>query len=86
MEREFCVITFDSTHQALDFERLSKEYGLKTRSIPVPRQISSSCGIAAKFNEELIKDVRQLCLDYQIEFANIYRIYRDSSKKPVKIL
>ena len=86
MRKKFCVITFDSTHQALDFERVSKEYGLKTRSIPVPRQISSSCGIAAKFDEKLIKDVQQLCLDYQIEFSSIYKIYRDRSKKPIKIL
>jgi hypothetical protein len=42
------VVTFPSTHQALKFERDSKARKLSFQLMPVPRQISASCGLAAK--------------------------------------
>lgn len=82
MAEDFCVMTFYSTHLALEFERAVKGQGLEVRLIPVPRQISSSCGIAGRFSEDLLERVQELCQQEGIEFENIYRVYGEKSKKP----
>lgn len=40
------VITFHTTAEAIATETACKEAGLSGRLIPVPRQISSGCGLA----------------------------------------
>ncbi len=80
-ENSFCVITFYSTHLALKFAKILKDNGLQTRLIPVPRSISSSCGIAGKVEEEQLTAVKQLCKTCKIEYEQIYRLYKDSPKK-----
>lgn len=77
----FCVITFYSTHLALKFAKALKDNELQTRLIPVPRSISSSCGIAAKIEEKQLATVKQLCATCKIEYEQVYRLYKDSPKK-----
>ncbi len=45
------VLTFYSTHLALYAEKLAKEAGLKGKLMPVPRQLSSSCGLCLRLPE-----------------------------------
>lgn len=47
MDVNFCVVTFSVTQHALIFEKKLKENGLDVKLMPVPRQLSSSCGTAA---------------------------------------
>mgnify|MGYP006303681939 CR=1 FL=1 len=82
----FCVITFYSTHLALEFERVVEKEEIKAKSIPVPRQISSSCGIAGRFAEEKLEDIKDICQEYDIEFEQIYRVYQDKSKEPEELV
>lgn len=42
------VVTFPSVHQALKCEDAMVEAGHKAKIMPVPRQISSSCGLAVQ--------------------------------------
>ncbi|MGM0471264.1 MAG: DUF3343 domain-containing protein [Bacillota bacterium] len=77
-------MTFHSTHAALEFEKIAKEE-VDVKSIPVPRQISSSCGIAARFEEEKSDQVQDICQQNGIDFDGIYRIYQDKSKEPTKL-
>lgn len=46
MTREVTLFTFPSTYYALLAEKLVQESGLGGRLIPVPRALSSSCGLA----------------------------------------
>ncbi len=39
------VFTFPSLHHALRAEKLCLEAGLRARLIPLPREISSDCGV-----------------------------------------
>lgn len=39
------IITFNSTTDAIVFEKYCKEKGIDGRIIPVPRAISASCGL-----------------------------------------
>jgi hypothetical protein len=43
------VILFPSTHFALQAEKVSKQEGLEVKLIPVPRNLSSDCGICLRF-------------------------------------
>ena len=48
-QREPClVVLFDSTSAALLAEKLLKERGLPYKIIPVPRHISSDCGVCIR--------------------------------------
>lgn len=40
------LITFVSTHDAIAMEKSCRQDGIAGRLIPVPRQISASCGLA----------------------------------------
>ncbi|NMA85292.1 MAG: DUF3343 domain-containing protein, partial [Epulopiscium sp.] len=44
MEDTYCVVTFHVTQHALIFEKAMKEADYPVKLMPVPRQVSSSCG------------------------------------------
>ena len=46
--REFLVITFSETTDAMAAERLMQEMKIPGRIIPIPRQLSAGCGLAFK--------------------------------------
>jgi len=45
----FQIILFDSTSEALLAEKLFKKAGIPHKIIPVPRHISSDCGVCIRF-------------------------------------
>ena len=45
------VVIFQSTHSAIKAEGLCLQAGISCRTIPVPRQISSDCGIALEIDD-----------------------------------
>lgn len=50
---KYHVILFDSVHHALRSEKILKDIGLPHKLIPVPRHISSDCGICLRFTPDL---------------------------------
>ena len=44
------VILFASTHFAIRAEKLAKEKGFAVKLIPVPRHLSSDCGVCLRFS------------------------------------
>ncbi|WP_053955079.1 DUF3343 domain-containing protein [Inediibacterium massiliense] len=54
--QEFYVISFESTHHAIQTEiKLKKNFSVET--IPTPREISASCGLSIKFSKEDLIDI-----------------------------
>lgn len=51
--KEYHVILFDSVHHALRSEKILKDKGIPHKLIPVPRHISSDCGICLRFTPDL---------------------------------
>ncbi len=45
-KKDYVVITFHTTAEAMAMEQYCMEYGIKGRLIPVPREISAGCGIS----------------------------------------
>lgn len=74
MENFYCVFTFHITQHALLFEKLMKNSKIDIKLMPVPRQISSSCGTAAKVPCELEDHIRELCQQNHIPIDSYYKI------------
>jgi hypothetical protein len=55
---EVAVLTFSSTHAALQAERRLKEKGFCGELVPVPREISASCGLAWLGKKEDVEEAR----------------------------
>jgi hypothetical protein len=70
----FHVATFHSVSQALRFEKLLVQRGLDIKMIPVPRVISSSCGIAARFNDDDLQPVRTILEAGEAEAEGLYHL------------
>lgn len=76
MERDntFLILTFDSTHHAMRAEDVLKENELSIKTIPTPRDITLSCGLAIRANI-LDKDkIIYLYNEKKLDFKNLYEI------------
>ena len=69
----YTYITFSSTHDALTFNNTFKGQ-FPFRIVPVPREISTSCGIAVRLNEEDSKTLEYALKKYPIIYEEIYKI------------
>ncbi len=67
-----CYMVFPSTYWALKAERLLKEQGFVVRLRPVPRSISSSCGICLEFNEDTAHDLCRTAREIGIESSGAF--------------
>lgn len=74
MDKTQYVILFQSTSHALRLERLAIDSGIKGKLIPVPRKISSDCGVCYRFTEEEMDKIKKLLSDSNIEYEDIKRI------------
>lgn len=71
---EYAVILVYSTTHALQIEKLLREHGLEYKLIPVPRHLSSDCGICVRILHQDIETVSALLRQYQIETEGCYLI------------
>ena len=53
VEEGDCVAIFQSIHKVMKAEKVLKGQGFKILLIPVPRQLTSDCGLAIRFTLEL---------------------------------
>lgn len=73
MNENNLVFTFYSTYLALEFERKLKAAALEVKIIPVPRQISSSCGLAGRILAEDLEKIKVICQENNLEYEEIYQ-------------
>lgn len=69
---KFKLFTFNSTHQAMLMEKVIKESGYGIRLIPIPRNLSASCGLAARITLEDFEAVSKVVGDNGIEVSGVY--------------
>lgn len=70
------VLLLESIHQVIRVERLLKEKGLKIDLIPIPREISSDCGMAVELPLEVEAEALRILEANRIPLRDLYR--RDS--------
>ena len=67
-----CVLLFESVHQVMRVEKLLRRKGFSIDLIPVPREISSDCGIAVELPWEERREVFLLCEENGISILGFY--------------
>ncbi|MFB0546729.1 MAG: DUF3343 domain-containing protein [Anaerolineae bacterium] len=73
-ETSYGVLLFDSTQAALRAEKILKAEGLTVKLIPVPRQLSSDCGISLRFPFAQVDVVEATLAAKGLPVAGIHRI------------
>ncbi|MGI6075753.1 MAG: DUF3343 domain-containing protein [Pyramidobacter sp.] len=69
-----CLATFDVTSMALMFEKYCRKEGLSVRIVPVPRQISASCGLACSYPCDQVERIERICAEKKIEISGKYTL------------
>jgi hypothetical protein len=70
----YCLITFPNTHSALQAEKVLQEAEAAFIIIPVPRAISSGCGLSIKIPVESRNTVLCVLQDKGVTFDHVYKI------------
>lgn len=68
------VILFFTTSSAMQTEKLLKKEGYTVKLIPTPRQFSSDCGIALRFDWDIQENVRIALETARIEYETLKRM------------
>jgi hypothetical protein len=68
------VVLFHTNSAALRAEKILKQARLVVKLIPTPREFSSDCGIALRFEWNDAARVEELLNDARVEVAGIHQI------------
>ena len=80
--QEFGVITFKSTHYAIQGEKKFLDLDeISIRTIPTPREVSHSCGLALKFDLDDLEKVKSIIESEGIEIDEMYRIVKTEEER-----
>ena len=66
------VVAFHTTAAAMSAEKICSSKGLEGRLIPVPRSITSECGIAWSASPELREQLEVLFREAGLEVSGFY--------------
>jgi len=72
--KDFGVVIFHTSSSALRAEKTLVKGGLKVKLVPTPREFSSDCGMALRFDWPQETQVRQLLASASVETASIHRL------------
>ncbi len=67
----YAVILVYSTSHAMRIEKLLAERGITCKMIPVPRRISSDCGVCVRILRSQVEAARMTVQDARIEIQDI---------------
>jgi hypothetical protein len=66
------VVLFHSITGALQAEKRLKGKGVAVKLIPVPRQLSSDCGVCLRFRSEDESEIKRALEEDRIDIQGIY--------------
>lgn len=70
------VLILESIHQVIRVEKLLKAKGIRIDLIPIPREISSDCGVAVELPLDAETEALRILEEYRIPVRDLY--VRDS--------
>ena len=74
MPEAYAVVLFRSTSHAIRAERVLQEAGLRSKMIPVPRQISSECGVCIRLERLDLSDAQRALIEAGMHVEGIHDI------------
>jgi hypothetical protein len=78
---DYYIAVFDSTHYALHFEKVIRGGGFSINIMPVPREITASCGISAKLEAGEVDNIKELAVKENLKVAGYYHVEVQNGKK-----
>ncbi len=66
MKKTFML--FNSTQDAIQGDFLCRQHGVPVTIVPVPRELSSECGIAMEINPDYLNKVEELLSGKRLSF------------------
>lgn len=76
-EEIYGVITFKSTHHTIQAEGFLEDRGLDFKTIPTPREISKSCGLALLFDLRDLDMVKDVLEQDSITIDSVYKYIKN---------
>ena len=70
----YSVVLFHSASHAIRAERVLLQVGIANKMIPTPRQLSSDCGMALRFDRSDERDVARTLAEYKVPTNGIHAI------------
>lgn len=74
MKNEYAVILVHSTSYALRVEKFLKKAGILCKLIPVPRHLSSDCGVCVRIAQTDSDNALQTLETANVEIDGIYNV------------
>lgn len=74
MTKQYAVILVDSTSHAVRIEKILKARKIESRMIPVPRQISSDCGVCVRITQNQVEPALAVIREFRVEIREIVNI------------
>ena len=71
---QYAVVLFYSTSHAIRAEKVLTGAGFRVKMIPTPRQLSSDCGMALRFDRQEEQRVAETLADNRVPTNGIYSI------------
>lgn len=67
-----CIFLFRSVHHVIKAEKLLKGKGIKVDLIPVPREVSSDCGVAIELSVGFKEEALNLLEENHVSILDCY--------------
>lgn len=68
---EYAVLLFHATSHAMRVEKLLRDAGLACKLIPVPRHISSDCGVCIRVRHQDLEAARRVVEGSGVELKGV---------------
>ncbi|MDR7857327.1 DUF3343 domain-containing protein [Tissierella sp.] len=80
------VATFKSTHHTIQSEGVFKSKEIAIKTIPTPREITVSCGLAIIFALDDFPKVEEMIYNNEITIDGIYKYTKDGANSKAEKL
>jgi hypothetical protein len=71
---EYAIILVPSTSHAMHLEKLLRDEGIPCKMIPIPRHISSDCGVCIRILRQELDAVRRVIEAARLEIEGVHTI------------
>jgi hypothetical protein len=74
MKQAYAYVVVYSTSHALHIEKILAQQQIDCKLVPVPRQLSSDCGVCVRITADQSQTVEQIVVDTGIEIEGVYLV------------
>jgi hypothetical protein len=73
-EQYYYLIAFDSTHAAINAEKMLKKVSVKIKLVPLPSIVATGCGFGIKVLPSEVTEIEIILKQSLFEWSNLYKL------------